>query len=200
MCENGLSAAAVGGRAPCPAILRHGGTALDDGVHPLHRRHGLAGGQRVTGSVPAVSDRSSTGVCIPRVGRGYASPLLGIRDCAIDRLRAIEPVPRLRCTTRRNRGQAGGTMSPYTCNVTDLQETGGRYRVSATGQFSLPASARRRWGIEGGGDVEVFDLGEAVVIFPGGPGTARRALAEALDADRYEQLIARIHDPDLRDE
>jgi CSLREA domain-containing protein len=88
----------------------------------------------------------------------------------------------------------------YTCNVTDLQETGGRYRVSARGQFSLPASARRRWGIEDGGDVEVFDLGEAVVIFPGGPGTARRALAKALDADRYEQLIARIGDPNLRDE
>src|SRR5207253_6520679 len=62
-------------------------------------------------------------------------------------------------------------MPPYTCNMTGLQETRGRYRVSARGQFSLPASARRRRGIEGGGDVEVFDLGEAVVIFPGGPGT-----------------------------
>jgi len=48
--------------------------------------------------------------------------------------------------------------------------------------------------------VEVFDLGGAVVIFPGGPGTARRALAAALDADRYEQLLGRMHDPDLGDE
>ena len=85
-------------------------------------------------------------------------------------------------------------------NMSDLQETPGTYRVSARGQFSLPASARRRWGIEGGGDVEVFDLGEAVVIFPGGPGTARRELAKALDADRYEQLLDQIDDPDLRDE
>jgi bifunctional DNA-binding transcriptional regulator/antitoxin component of YhaV-PrlF toxin-antitoxin module len=85
--------------------------------------------------------------------------------------------------------------------MTDLQGSpGGRYRVSARGQFSLPASARRRWGIEDGGDVEVFDLGTAVVIFPGGPGTARRSLAKALDADRYEELLGRIDDPDLRDE
>jgi bifunctional DNA-binding transcriptional regulator/antitoxin component of YhaV-PrlF toxin-antitoxin module len=84
--------------------------------------------------------------------------------------------------------------------MTDLQGSPGRYRVSARGQFSLPASARRRWGIEDGGDVEVFDLGTAVVIFPGGPGTARRSLAKALDADRYEELLGRIDDPDLRDE
>jgi AbrB family looped-hinge helix DNA binding protein len=84
--------------------------------------------------------------------------------------------------------------------MTKLQESPGRYRVSPRGQFSLPASARRRWGIEGGGDVEVFDLGEAVVIFPGGPGTARRGLANALDAHRYEELLGRIDDPDLRDE
>ena len=45
----------------------------------------------------------------------------------------------------------------------------------------------------------MFDLGEAVVIFPGGPGTARRTLAEALSADRYENLLERIDDPDLRD-
>ena len=84
--------------------------------------------------------------------------------------------------------------------MTKLQEKAGRYRVSARGQFSLPASARRRWGIESGGDVEVFDLGEAVVIFPGGPGTARRALAQALDGHRYEEFLGRIDDPDLRDE
>ena len=72
--------------------------------------------------------------------------------------------------------------------------------MSARGQFSLPASARRRWGIEAGGDVEVFDLGQAVVIFPGGPGTARRCLASVVDASGYEQLVSRITDPDLRDE
>ena len=83
--------------------------------------------------------------------------------------------------------------------MTKLQEKTARYRVSARGQFSLPATARRRWGIEDGGDVEVFDLGEAVVIFPGGPGTARRALARALSADRYEELLGRVDDPDLRD-
>ena len=80
-----------------------------------------------------------------------------------------------------------------------LQDNQARYRVSARGQFSLPASARRRWGIEDGGDVEVFDLGEAVVIFPGGPGTARRTLAKALTAHRYEEILKGVEDPDLRD-
>ncbi len=48
------------------------------------------------------------------------------------------------------------------------QETGHAiYRVSSRGQFSLPASARRRWGIERGGEVELFDLGDAVVMLPG---------------------------------
>lgn len=81
-----------------------------------------------------------------------------------------------------------------------LQGSRERYRVSARGQFSLPAPARRRWGIEHGGDVEVFDLGDAVVIFPGGPGTARKALASSVTARRYDELVARLQDPDLRDE
>ena len=84
--------------------------------------------------------------------------------------------------------------------MTSSQASIGRYRISARGQFSLPATARRRWGIEDGGDVEVFDLGEAVVIFPGGPGTARDALARTLNAERYEQLLGRLTDPELLDE
>jgi bifunctional DNA-binding transcriptional regulator/antitoxin component of YhaV-PrlF toxin-antitoxin module len=43
-----------------------------------------------------------------------------------------------------------------------------RYKVSSVGQITLPASARQRWGIDKGGDVEVADLGAAVVILPNG--------------------------------
>jgi bifunctional DNA-binding transcriptional regulator/antitoxin component of YhaV-PrlF toxin-antitoxin module len=74
------------------------------------------------------------------------------------------------------------------------------YRVSGRGQLSFPASARRRWGILDGGDVEVFDLGDAVVILPGAAGTTRSALARALSADVFDAFCADIDDPDLRDE
>jgi bifunctional DNA-binding transcriptional regulator/antitoxin component of YhaV-PrlF toxin-antitoxin module len=83
----------------------------------------------------------------------------------------------------------------------DLQETGHAvYRVSSRGQFSLPASARRRWGLKDGGDVEVFDLGGCVVMMPLGEGSARASLAEALTATRYRAHVVAIDDPDLRDE
>ena len=62
----------------------------------------------------------------------------------------------------------------------------------------MPASARRRWGISEGGDVELFDLGDCVVMLPAG--SARASVARALTAERYEEYIASIADPDLRDE
>jgi bifunctional DNA-binding transcriptional regulator/antitoxin component of YhaV-PrlF toxin-antitoxin module len=43
-----------------------------------------------------------------------------------------------------------------------------RYKISSVGQMTLPASARRQWGIEGAGVVEVAHLGNAVVILPSG--------------------------------
>ncbi len=74
------------------------------------------------------------------------------------------------------------------------------YKVSARGQFSLPASARRRWGIEDGGEVELFDLGGCVVMLPVGDSSARASLARALTTDRYRAHVEHIDDPDLRDE
>jgi bifunctional DNA-binding transcriptional regulator/antitoxin component of YhaV-PrlF toxin-antitoxin module len=72
--------------------------------------------------------------------------------------------------------------------------------VSPRGQFSLPADARRRWGIEDGGEVEVFDLGECVVMLPVGASSARVSIARALTAQRYREYVESIDDPDLRDE
>ena len=85
--------------------------------------------------------------------------------------------------------------------MSSLQDDGHAvYKVSARGQFSLPASARRRWGIEDGGEVEVFDLGNCVVMLPTGAGSARQSLARVLTAERYRRHVETIGDPDLRDE
>ena len=85
--------------------------------------------------------------------------------------------------------------------MSDLQVTGRAvYKVSPRGQFSLPAGARRRWGIENGGEVEVFDLGNCVVMLPIGDSSARASLARALTADRYREHVRAMSDPDLHDE
>lgn len=76
----------------------------------------------------------------------------------------------------------------------------GTYNVSARGQLSLPAEARRRWGLEDGGPVEIVDLGHAALLVPGGTGTIRRLLAEIVDEDRYQALVDAIDDPELRTE
>ncbi len=74
------------------------------------------------------------------------------------------------------------------------------YRVSERGQMSLPAEARRRWGLEAGGTVEVVDTGAALVIFPGGRGAAWAMLSEAIEeAGGYPALARDVaaEDPDL---
>ena len=70
------------------------------------------------------------------------------------------------------------------------------HQVSARGQMSLPADTRRRWGIEGGGEVDVFDLGSHVVILPAGE--VRKALRAAITPKEYQRLVEAIDDPALR--
>lgn len=72
-------------------------------------------------------------------------------------------------------------------------------KVSHRGQTSLPAELRHRWGIDEGGEVGFIDLGDAALIVPGGVTAARRELRRVL-ADRYEQGLAGIADPDLVDQ
>ena len=74
------------------------------------------------------------------------------------------------------------------------------FRVSERGQMALPAEARRRWGIAGGGAVEIADLGAALVVVPAGRGGLRSMLSEALeDAGGYRTLARRVaaSEPDL---
>lgn len=74
------------------------------------------------------------------------------------------------------------------------------FRVSERGQMALPADARHRWNLTGGGSVEVVDLGTALVIVPAGRGGLRGMLAEAVDgAGGYAALLAKVatDEPDL---
>ncbi len=72
-------------------------------------------------------------------------------------------------------------------------------RVSHRGQTNLPAELRHRWGIQGGGEVGIVDLGDAALIVPGGIEAARRELRRVL-RDRYDAGLAGIEDPDLADQ
>lgn len=66
----------------------------------------------------------------------------------------------------------------------------GDLRVSQRGQMSLPASTRHRWGLDEGGEVGYLDLGDAIVLVPGGVDALRRQLlASVTDADWNEARL-----------
>jgi AbrB family looped-hinge helix DNA binding protein len=74
------------------------------------------------------------------------------------------------------------------------------FKVSERGQMALPAEARRRWNLAGGGTVEVADLGDALLIVPAGRGGLRALLRTAIDeAGGYPKLAAGVvaEEPDL---
>jgi len=80
-----------------------------------------------------------------------------------------------------------------------MQRTGD-VRVSQRGQMSLPAEARHRWGLDGGGEVGYLDVGEAVILIPGGVDNLRRRLFEALTEEDWSQARDGHGDPDLANE
>ncbi|MGH9281846.1 MAG: AbrB/MazE/SpoVT family DNA-binding domain-containing protein [Acidimicrobiales bacterium] len=69
------------------------------------------------------------------------------------------------------------------------------FRVSTSGQMSVPAAVRRRWGLERGGRVTVIDLGEAVVLLPAG--AREQLLSTALPAEDHLRFVSELEDPDL---
>lgn len=70
-----------------------------------------------------------------------------------------------------------------------------RFRVSTSGQMSLPAAVRHRWDLNHGGEVEVLDLGFGVLTVPaGGSG---QLLDELLPAEAHYAAVAADDDPDL---
>jgi bifunctional DNA-binding transcriptional regulator/antitoxin component of YhaV-PrlF toxin-antitoxin module len=69
------------------------------------------------------------------------------------------------------------------------------FPVSTSGQMSVPAAVRHRWGLDHGGRVTVVDLGDAVVLLP--PGGRQQLLAHALSAEEHRLFVRRLDDPDL---
>ena len=70
------------------------------------------------------------------------------------------------------------------------------YRVSSSGQMSLPAAARRRWNLGDGGPVDVVDLGYGVLTMPRGDG--RRLLDDLLSREEHAAFVRSLaDDPDL---
>ena len=59
----------------------------------------------------------------------------------------------------------------------------GEVKVSERGQMAFPAQARHRWGLDDGGIIGWIDLGDAVLLVPGGIDELRRELLAAADWD-----------------
>jgi bifunctional DNA-binding transcriptional regulator/antitoxin component of YhaV-PrlF toxin-antitoxin module len=69
------------------------------------------------------------------------------------------------------------------------------FRVSTSGQMSLPAAVRHRWRLDEGGEVDVIDLGFGVLTVP--VGQAGRLLDQILPADDHYAAVEVEDDPDL---
>lgn len=69
------------------------------------------------------------------------------------------------------------------------------FLVSKSGQMSVPAGVRRRWGLTEGGRVTVVDLGDAVVLLP--PGARQKLLGQALSAEDHLRFVNSLEDSDL---
>lgn len=76
----------------------------------------------------------------------------------------------------------------------------GELRVSARGQMSLPAQTRHRWGLDAGGQVGYLDIGDAVVIIPGGITKLRGRLIDAVSEQDWKQARRGFGDSELANE
>ena len=66
--------------------------------------------------------------------------------------------------------------------------------------MSLPAQARQRWKLDGGGAVGYLDLGDVVLLVPGGIKSARRALIDQVTAHDWAAAGEGFGDADLANE
>jgi bifunctional DNA-binding transcriptional regulator/antitoxin component of YhaV-PrlF toxin-antitoxin module len=70
------------------------------------------------------------------------------------------------------------------------------YRVSSSGQVSLPAAARHRWNLDNGGPVDMIDLGFGVLTVP--KGGAQDLLDRLVPREVHAAFVASLaDDPDL---
>ena len=70
----------------------------------------------------------------------------------------------------------------------------GEVKVSERGQMALPAQTRHRWGLDQGGTVGWIDLGDAVLLFPGGLSELREQLLGTAD---WDSARSGFGDPEL---
>ena len=73
----------------------------------------------------------------------------------------------------------------------------GQVRVTERGQMSLPAQARHRWGLDEGGELGWVDLGDVLLLVPGGATEARAALLDQVTADDWVEAAAGFGDAGL---
>jgi hypothetical protein len=66
--------------------------------------------------------------------------------------------------------------------------------------MSLPSPARHRWGLDQGGDVSYLDLGDAIVIVPGGTERLRHGLLNAVTSADWESAREGFGDDELANE
>jgi bifunctional DNA-binding transcriptional regulator/antitoxin component of YhaV-PrlF toxin-antitoxin module len=76
----------------------------------------------------------------------------------------------------------------------------GDVRVSRRGQMSLPASARHRWGLDDGGEVGYLDIGDAVILVPGGVERFRRQVLEGISQADWDLARTGFGDRELANE
>jgi hypothetical protein len=66
--------------------------------------------------------------------------------------------------------------------------------------MSLPASARHRWGLDEGGEVGYLDIGDAVILVPGGVKKLRRELLEGITTEDWDKARSGFGDGELANE
>jgi hypothetical protein len=66
--------------------------------------------------------------------------------------------------------------------------------------MSLPASARHRWGLDAGGEVGYLDIGDAVILIPGGVNRLRRQLLAAVMQEDWDRARRGFDDGELASE
>ncbi len=76
----------------------------------------------------------------------------------------------------------------------------GDVRVSSRGQMSLPAEARHRWGLDGGGELGYVDLGGSILLVPGGVQQLRQELLSAITPAIWRDAAGGFGDPELADQ
>jgi hypothetical protein len=66
--------------------------------------------------------------------------------------------------------------------------------------MSLPAAARRRWRLATGGEVGYLDLGDAILLVPGGVSKLRQHLLGGVTDELWAEAESGFGDPDLANE